>query len=1155
MKRAFTFGLLSIFIMLASPALAYQIDLGGTQPLTVSVVNSTAQQLTIAVDIGALELKPMKNNDGERFWRIVLPDADVQPVIGDPELPVITRMIQLPAAGQAGFRVVSVEYVTIDLNAIEEGYPIWPIQAPISKVPGARENAPFMINPDVYNHRGFNSPTPALGEVGVLRGLRFMPLTLAPIAYDAAANKLRVAKSMTVQVTFEKSAKAVGRLTNAALQEPAFEALAQNLFINYAQMREQTKAPVVPESPVPGGYLIIAAPTYESHEGLLDLAYWKAQKGYNVTLVTTNDTGTSTDDIVAYITDAYNNWTIPPAYLLLVGDTDTIPYFSVLQVSDLYYAAIDGDDYFPDLFYSRFPVRTADQLNNMVDKILNYEFGAWGQADDFLTATFMASNDNYTVSEGTHNYCISTYLDALGFTSNKRYSHQGANINQVIADINGGLNYLIYSGHGSETSWADGPAMSQAQVNGLTNTNYPFVASHACLTNGYHLSYECFGETWVRNPTGGMAFFGSTTYTYWDEDDILQRRYFDGIFDGTLERNYYTLGEFTVYGMAKLWENYSGGGLSQEYWEQYNILGDASVDLWTGQPGDLNVANTPVIFFGSTSYLATVTEGKAPVEGALVGLSLDGQFIASTLTNAGGLATLSWADPITIPGTYKLTVTKHDFLPSQSDVVAASASSDGMLSASPSLVGDDYEISIMVADIDLAGDGTMTVEVASDAETTPEIVTLNEVAPDTGAFSGSITTAAVAGKGDGLIQIQEGDTVVVHYYDADNGSGPEDKYAEIAVDLTPPDFTGLAAATPTDKTVTLTWDAASEPHGPVTYQIYRADVSGGQNWDAPLAQTAALTYVDTDLINNQSYYYVVRATDALGNQDANEQELEGVPIGPNSIFYEDWEAADAVGDWTIDNGGNNLKTWNTNNTCDRDISRMNGTFMICDSDCAGMGATLDERLISPSIDCSNYENVFLRFANYVYWMGEQYSKVYISVNQGAWVLLATYTSDVDEITDIDLSAYADNHSDVRLQFEYYGQYDWYWAIDDIEVLGYEGGTADDDTVDDDTVDDDTVDDDTVDDDTVDDDTVDDDTVDDDTVDDDTVDDDTTDDDTTPVDDDTTPTDDDTTPVDDDTTPADDDDSTLDDDSAADDDTTPPTDDDNDDNKDDNGCGC
>ena len=50
---------------------------------------------------------------------------------------------------------------------------------------------------------------------------------------------------------------------------------------------------------------------------------------------------------------------------------------------------------------------------------------------------------------------------------------------------------------------------------------YPFVASHACLSGDFG-QQEVFGETWVlQQNKGALVYWGSSTYSYWDEDDAL----------------------------------------------------------------------------------------------------------------------------------------------------------------------------------------------------------------------------------------------------------------------------------------------------------------------------------------------------------------------------------------------------------------------------------------------------------------------------------------------------------------------------------------------------------------------------------------------------------------------------------------------------------
>ena len=65
----------------------------------------------------------------------------------------------------------------------------------------------------------------------------------------------------------------------------------------------------------------------------------------------------------------------------------------------------------------------------------------------------------------------------------------GATTQQLIDALNANQRFAIYSGHGAETYWADGPQLTQSQVRSLTNTvMYPFVYSFACITGSYHIS-------------------------------------------------------------------------------------------------------------------------------------------------------------------------------------------------------------------------------------------------------------------------------------------------------------------------------------------------------------------------------------------------------------------------------------------------------------------------------------------------------------------------------------------------------------------------------------------------------------------------------------------------------------------------------------------
>ncbi len=373
-----------------------------------------------------------------------------------------------------------------------------------------------------------------------------------------------------IDITYEKIAR---------FSSSSYEQLFEVLFANYGFYEKNIN------TREDEGYLIIIYDDF--NDEIKPLADLKETLGFNTTVTKTSDIpgGASKENIKDYIEEAYNEWATPPSYVLLVGDTPQIPTYvgtSGPTAVDLYYVTINPDDYFPDIFIGRFPASTESHVTAMVNKTVYYEEGTFNSTEWIKKAAFMAGNDNYHISEGTHNHVIDTYLDPNNYTCDKLYMvTYGATTQDVTDSINDGRSLAIFSGHGSPSGWGDGPPFYQSDVRALTNQDmYPFVCSHACSTNTFN-DPECFGETWLREESkAGLAFWGASASTLWDEDDILERGMFQAWWDDDLE----WIGGMTDMGLYYLYENYSGGGYTQYYFEAYNIMGDPSVNLWSADP-------------------------------------------------------------------------------------------------------------------------------------------------------------------------------------------------------------------------------------------------------------------------------------------------------------------------------------------------------------------------------------------------------------------------------------------------------------------------------------------------------------------------------------------------------------------------------------------
>ncbi len=102
----------------------------------------------------------------------------------------------------------------------------------------------------------------------------------------------------------------------------------------------------------------------------------------------------------------------------------------------------------------------------------------------------------------------------------------------------------------------------------------------------------------------------------------------------------------------------------------------------------------------------------------------------------------------------------------------------------------------------------------------------------------------------------------------------------ITVDNSPPDFFGVTSATATGTSgeIQLSWDTATDPSTPITYNIYYATSSGTQNFTTPNTTTTSASGLTlTGLTDGVTYYFVVRAEDSVGNEDDNGLEQSATP--------------------------------------------------------------------------------------------------------------------------------------------------------------------------------------------------------------------------------------------------------------------------------------
>jgi hypothetical protein len=175
---------------------------------------------------------------------------------------------------------------------------------------------------------------------------------------------------------------------------------------------------------------------------------------------------------------------------------------------------------------------------------------------------------------------------------------------------------------------------------------------------------------------------------------------------------------------------------------------------------------------------------------------------------------------------------------------------------------------VVVGDRDLNSDPsseqTIDVEVWSDSETTPEILTLTERGADSMLFDGSIPlSTAPPASGDGVVGIREGDQIFADYVDAlDCDDATDVAYRAVSVvDCSAPVVSNVHETDVSDIAATIRWDTDEASDSTVVWgESTPPDITESRE------ERSAEHAVDLEGLQECTvYYYEVRSTDPAGN--------------------------------------------------------------------------------------------------------------------------------------------------------------------------------------------------------------------------------------------------------------------------------------------------
>jgi hypothetical protein len=635
------------------------------------------------------------NTPKGEFYRLMSQGYGRSIADGLPEMPVFSRLIEIPADAEIVITIKSKIEETIDLNDIGIDNYLMPHQS--SAMKSDVSNRPFVFNETEYRkNRFFSFPAVKAEYLGIMRNAHIARMTISPFSYIPVTGKLIIIKQISFSVRFVN-----GNLKKTTALKKAAPSKVNSFFINSSAFK--TLIPVVNQ--YAETYVIVADSMFK--KPLQPFIRMKERQGFHIIESYTQDTGVgnSTTSIKAYLSGLYTNATATnpaPTYALLVGDVSKIPTFTGLSAAthktDLYYFEYTGDD-FPELYYGRFSCDDTTELHNIIDKTLEYEQYLMPDPSYLDTAVLVAGFDNVhgsTYGNGQVNYGTINYYNSNHGIYAKAYhfpnsSNQAAQIRQDASD---GVSMMNYSAHGSYLGWSS-PSFKNSDIPNMTNAHkYNIMIANACLTGKYDAE-DCFAEEQTNAAgKGAVGYIGASDNTYWDEDFYWAIGYssisdtptyagsgqgiFDGIFhDHGESHNLWSLslGQIVRKGNLAVTQ---GGTRVKYYWEIYHIFGDPSLVHYAFKPSLINAQYNPVLAIGLNHYNLK-TEPYA-----LVALSVNDSLVASAYADSTGDANL-YFQAFMQPAQALLTITAQNKIPFTTPITVITPNG-------PYLAYNDYSI-------------------------------------------------------------------------------------------------------------------------------------------------------------------------------------------------------------------------------------------------------------------------------------------------------------------------------------------------------------------------------------------------------------------------------------------------------------------------------
>ncbi len=338
------------------------------------------------------------------------------------------------------------------------------------------------------------------------------------------------------------------------------------------------------------------------------------------------DYGITSDKAIRdYLKYAFDNWTIQPEYVLLMGDgsydprnvignskKDQIPVHLTRTdwyggvADDDYYVRVNGDDFLPDISVGRLPVNSNEEFSIWDNKRQVYEqrlfLDRWHKDILFIAGWPLEPWDNFYRPSDSLAAAVSPLYDIAKVYHGATYQNKEDLINR----LNQGAAVAVFYGHGGAQLWSHGSFFWYYDVARLNNWGrWPLIGSFTCNSGAFESPlYVSLSESFIFNPGGAIGLYASSGASYGDSivGCVMENTFIDA-FD---KKGFRNLGDIALSSKYDLAGGLPPSGLTLDMLVSYNLLGDPAVRLALPDTGlKVEISPTAVLPGDSTQIKIT----------------------------------------------------------------------------------------------------------------------------------------------------------------------------------------------------------------------------------------------------------------------------------------------------------------------------------------------------------------------------------------------------------------------------------------------------------------------------------------------------------------------------------------------------------------------